>query len=111
MADVIRMNTMLTKTDIETTVYKYRDGWYVDIVKDDDGLGVWLYREEYGIKSYMFGIPEKMTDEQFLQLVENNIDGYIPGYIEDVIMPDEIELSDYDQKLYEEYLADQEYDE
>ena len=73
----------MTRTDIETITYEYRDGFMVDIVKTvNDGIGdywdIWLWHEDYGYKEYLFGIPMNTeipaSMEQVLEQITVNLD-------------------------------------
>ena len=47
-------------------------------------FGAYLQREDYDVKSYIFGIPTSdITLEEFVKLVEANIEDYIHSYNED----------------------------
>ncbi len=79
--------------NLEIIPFEYRDGFNVDIVDDKakDIFEAWLYHVSEGNKSYMFGVPKKtkctdkdgnvefleMSFENFLSMVEGNIESYI----------------------------------
>lgn len=45
-----------------------------------DYIEVWLYKENYGIKKYMFGIKKT---EDYLDIIESNLEDYIKIYEEE----------------------------
>lgn len=71
--------------EIETKAHRIfkveNTDYFVEIVdKIEDGelwIEVWLQKENYGIKTYMFGI-QKTCD--FRDVIEQNIDSYIEDY-------------------------------
>lgn len=41
----------------------------------------WIYNEDYGIKSMMFGVPQaNMTDKEIMEFIDSNIEDYIRYY-------------------------------
>ena len=77
------------------TLDRYECGDYIMEVeeKHDEESGLmwdfWLYRKNYGVKDYMFGLitnqpcenpPKVYTKEEFVELALANIDEYISGY-------------------------------
>ena len=70
----------MKKTPITTTTYEHR-GFLVDIVTTGETYEAWLSREEYGVKSLMFGVPkEQQSLDEFLEIVEANLYEYEEGY-------------------------------
>ena len=80
---------MMVKIDnIKTTTYDAGDGWRVDIVEMPGEYEAYLYREDYGVKSLMFGCPidqngEHWTVERFAELVQDGLDEYKAQYDND----------------------------
>lgn len=69
---------------IET--YAYKD-FIVEICKEEcqgfESYCAYLHREDYGVKDYMFGVDVNgHTLEEFIELVEANLEDYIMGYEE-----------------------------
>lgn len=68
--------------------YKYEN--YVIYIKDTTKNNYELYEaylqnEEYGVISLMFGaLKQNQTFEQFMELVEHNLECYIGSYQEDI---------------------------
>lgn len=65
----------------------YNDSYYVDIqVNSDDQLvEAWLFHSKLGIKEFMVEIDYSNTDkdfEDFLELIESNIDEWISDFKE-----------------------------
>ena len=87
-----------TTKEIQFTVPKiftFLFGDYrVDMEFKDDSYDAWLYREDYGVKDYMFGCPKEYyntkqkraityTPDDFYEMIEANIDDYIRDYREE----------------------------
>ena len=64
----------------ETTTYDIGDGFRMDVVKDGIHFDGWIYHEDYGIKSHMFGITADNVRD-FLAIVD--VDPYIDLYQEE----------------------------
>lgn len=81
---------MLSKIEnINITTYEYKNGTMIEIVEKDDSFEAWIYDENYGVKDLMwgepihntrFGKPYVQTYENFVKLVEENIEEYIEDY-------------------------------
>lgn len=67
----------MKKADVKITVYKMEDDFFVEVYQNDDIIEFWIYHRNYGIKSFMFGIPEKYINE------ENSIENLIKGNFEE----------------------------
>ena len=80
---------MMVKIDnIKTTTYDAGDGWRVDIIEMPGEYDAFLYKENYGVKSLMFGCPitqngEHWTVKRFIDLVEGNLPEYMATYKEE----------------------------
>lgn len=62
--------------------YKYND-YLVYIKEDAVTYDAWLQNKNYGVMSLMFGLPNKnLTLEDFIQIVNNNIEREIKLYQE-----------------------------
>lgn len=58
------------------------DGFYVLAMPEDkyEGYtGFWLFREGYGLATYMFGY-KVASNEEALEIIESNVDDYIPDF-------------------------------
>ena len=79
------------------TVERYHFGDYVMEVEERDSkacgriVDFWLYKESYGIKDYMFGLPfdqrqadepKAYTKEELINIALSNLDEYIDKYFE-----------------------------
>ena len=76
---------MKERTGCRTISYEDRDGFLIDIEIDTaaDLYRAFLSHKDYVDKMYMFGAPmPQQPYGQFLDIVEGNIDEYIPDYIE-----------------------------
>ena len=76
----------LERTFIETETFAYGD-YRVDMTVTSGSFAAWIYHKDYGIKKLMFEIPgtpngKRISPDEFLEMVENNIDDYIKGYKE-----------------------------
>lgn len=73
-----------TKTyDVEIMFYK---GFKVDITDNGKVYGVWLYHDNIGIKSFMFGgLSKETSDKELAEMVSDNlwVNDYINDYIEE----------------------------
>ena len=73
MIKVNNMKTETFKTDF--------DGFYVDIVEADSEWDVYLWHEDYGTKSFIFGLPkEDTTHDQAIDIVIGNLEEQIELY-------------------------------
>ena len=59
---------------------KVNFGWLVDVISNqaDNFTEFWLYHQDYGIKLYMFGIPNEEIEE--INEVVENLEGMILPY-------------------------------
>lgn len=79
---------MKRRTGIKTYVYDVGDGFMVDIVDDVDrnvGEPLWscyIYREGFGTKMLMFGLPKSHTPtlREAKTIVEANLPDYRKSY-------------------------------
>ena len=65
---------------------QFENDFLVDVFETDKkNIEFWLYHKDYGIKSFMFGIPyeEKHNEKYLLELINNNIKKYIDLYKEE----------------------------
>lgn len=67
----------MKKADVKITVYEMEDDFIVEVYKNNDIFKFWIYHRNYGIKGFMFGIPEKYINE------ENTIENLIKGNFEE----------------------------
>ena len=65
-----------------TTTYEIKKNYYIDIVRRNDEIEMFLYNIEYGIKDLIIGIVDNNeTDTDILDMIEaNHIQGYISQY-------------------------------
>ena len=65
-----------------TTTYEIQTNYFVDIVRRNNEIEIFLYNIEYGIKDLIFGIVDNNeTDTDILDVIESNhIQGYISQY-------------------------------
>lgn len=82
----------MKKANIATTTYEVGDGFMVDIVELPDTFEAWLYHKQYGVKDLMLSSPKQHRRfgkvytkplEDFLKLVEANVEDYIGGHEEE----------------------------
>jgi hypothetical protein len=80
-------NEMRRRFGIKTYVYEVGNDFMVDIVDDvDRSLGepiwnVYLYKEGYGTKMYMFGLPKSQTPT--LKDAKSIVQANLPDYCDD----------------------------
>ena len=72
-------------------VYDYDDEYCIDIITTNDTYEAWLYKNNYGMKSLMFGSPiQQQSKEEFLKIVAINVDDYIPLYCDELDKLEEV---------------------
>ncbi len=99
---------MLKPLNWKTTIYEYKDGFYVELTETLTMFEAYIFHRDYGVKELMFavekpdkvlyGIPVDATDT-VLGMVENNVDHYAVAYYEDYMSEDDYE---YDGEGYDE---------
>lgn len=70
----------MKKIITETTTYDVGDGFRIDVVHEGIHFDGWIYHEDYGIKSHMFGTTVNSVNE-FLEMVDVKL--YINLYREE----------------------------
>ena len=66
--------------------YNMGDGWRVDIVILADEYEAWIYEEDHGVKTLMFGLSQEQTRfRSFCDMVQDNFEEYKRIYTEEVI--------------------------
>lgn len=73
----------MTKIERKTETYKYKDGFYIDVVFFPDVVEVWLYHKDVGVKIFMFGLGiDEKNNSALLELIKNNLiyQDYITDY-------------------------------
>lgn len=87
---------------ILSKTFQVRDGFYFDLVVDfkKHMLNAWIWHEDYGVKSYMFGVDYKEDNNsyyseytQFIELVYNSIESDINAYKKEY-------MEDYSNVIY-----------
>lgn len=75
----------LTKLELTTTTYMYKEGFCVDIVRSDLEISVWLFHRDYGTKDLMFCVsPKEIPDEDVLmEIIMDALEDQIAGYEEE----------------------------
>jgi len=81
------------KKQYTVKTYTVKKGFRVDIVTFKDMYEAWLYHKDYGFKTYMFGFPivqheldgtpYTISYDEFLEMVENNVNDSISRYLDD----------------------------
>lgn len=75
----------MKQTSITIVTYEHGE-FLVDIVTTSDTYEAWIYREEYGVKNLMFGVPkEQQTLDVFLEIVAANVEEYGANYDEEYV--------------------------
>lgn len=75
----VRFTKEIETREVNSEIYK---GFYIDLVMKAATVEVWLYHKDYGVKTLMFGIPH---GDKIIEIINNNLDEYIPDYIEEVM--------------------------
>ena len=65
--------------------YDYDEVHRVDIVETDECYEAWLYAKNYGLKTFMLGVPvAQNSKEEFIQIIQFNIKEYLSFYYKDL---------------------------
>ena len=85
-------NDFIKKYQVDN--YEYNN--YIVYIKDTyDTYEAWLQNKNYGIMSLMFGLPKKhLSLEDFIELINNNIERDIKLYQELHEGYEEVEIND-----------------
>ena len=80
----------MKKTTYTVTRFDIEDGFYVEVSPNTDKDGKKMYDfvlclEDYGIKSFMFGLFAKdCSEETWEKIIKNNVDEYIEIFLDDM---------------------------
>lgn len=85
----------MKKTDTKITRYEHGN-FYVDIVETENGIEAWLTHMNYGVSGMMFRLFREQhdrtyTDDELLEIVEENLDNYEMKYCTNMYMLEEQE--------------------
>lgn len=75
----------MKKIDTFTTTYQFDycgRAFRIDVTQEKSYREAWIYAEDMGIKSLMFG-NAYMSESEFLEVVEKNVAQYAEQYIDD----------------------------
>ena len=95
-----------SKKQANVTTYTVKKNYRVDIFAYKDEYEAWLYDNNIGHKSHMFSVPIKQHNadgtlytvsyEDFVRMVENNVDEYIQDLLKDIkVLEKAVELEYY----------------
>ena len=74
----------MVKIEYKTETYWCGGDWLVDVVTTPDNFEAYLYHKNCGVKKLMFGMPiEQQSYEEFIEIVEGNVDDYTGPYLEE----------------------------
>lgn len=73
----------MKKLGCNTTTYDFGNGYRVDIVKMKNYYEAWIYHDDYGVKSMMFG-SNNTNNNDFLEMVDRNFIDYKELYQKEV---------------------------
>ena len=75
----------MKKADVKITVYEMKDNFFVEVYKNNDIFEFWIYHRNYGIKEFMFGIPEKYFNKgnTIEHLIKSNFERQKDFYIQE----------------------------
>lgn len=62
------------------TQYHVEDDYFVDVVKKSDGWEAWIYDDCTGIKMFIASEDLETTEEEFLDMIEENFADYQEAY-------------------------------
>lgn len=72
----------MNKTTYTTTRFNVSDDFYVEVSEEKNIINFVLCRENFGVKSFMFGLNKKdAPPETWEELIKNNVYDYIPDFI------------------------------
>lgn len=75
----------MKKSTYTTTRFDVVDNFYVEVSPNKDMLEFVLCMENYGIKSFMFGLYKKdCPEEMWEEIIENNVEDYIVMFLDDM---------------------------
>lgn len=75
----------MKKSTYTTTRFDVVDNFYVEVSPNKDMLEFVLCMENYGIKSFMFGLYKKdCPEEMWEEIIENNVEDYIAMFLDDM---------------------------
>lgn len=75
----------MKKSTYTTTRFDVVDNFYVEVSPNKDILEFVLCMENYGIKSFMFGLYKKdCPEEMWEEIIENNVEDYIAMFLDDM---------------------------
>lgn len=78
-----RTTYMTTRFDTEKNLFGNK--FYVEVSPNEEVLEFFLCLEDYEYKSFMFGLNKKdCTEDMWEEIIENNIEGYIDMFIDDL---------------------------
>ncbi len=71
----------MKKSTYTTTRFDIDDDFYVEVSPNKDMFEFVLCMENYGIKSFMFGLYKKdCPEEMWEEMIENNVEDYIDSF-------------------------------
>ena len=75
----------MKKANVKITVCEMEDDFFVEVYQNDDIIEFWIYHRNYGIKSLMFGIPEKYFNKgnTMEHLIKSNFERQKGFYIQE----------------------------
>lgn len=69
----------MNKTKYITTRFDISDDFYVEVSEEKNITNFVLCRENFGVKTFMFGLsPKHCPPETWEELIVNNVNDYIP---------------------------------
>lgn len=72
----------MNKTTYTITRFDVSDDFYVEVSEEKNVINFVLCRENFCIKSFMFGLNKKdAPSETWEELIKNNVYDYIPDFI------------------------------
>ena len=76
---------------ILTVTFDVGGGFRVDVQQDNNNFEAWLWEQNYGVKTQMFGMhTDDVSFKEFVELVEAALDNepYIQDYIDEYMAED-----------------------
>ena len=67
--------------NITTVTYELNNGFRCDVVITPDMIETWIYHEDYGIKSHIFGMDNKNTSlDEVISIIKECSEEYMDSY-------------------------------
>ena len=70
-------------TEYSVTRFALPDGFYAEVIVDEEGTSFWMGHKDYGVKEMMFGVStELMPRERWETMLKDNCEEYMEDFRE-----------------------------